>query len=67
MMVDRFERGGRAGDIEGDFSRVHFKCEIHILLLEHIENRRPTVGEVLKACLDLTGHDGRKGINQVPN
>ena len=60
VVIDRLECGGRTGNIKGDFSRMHFEREIDILLLEHIENRSPTVGKVFEARFNLTGHGGWK-------
>ena len=67
VMVNRFQRSRRTGNIKGDFRRMHFQREIHTLCFKHIENRRPTIGEVLETGLDLTGHDWRERVQQVPD
>ena len=58
----------RVGDeVVGDLGRVHLEPELDALRVEDVDDRRPALGEVLVAALDLGEVVRREGIEQVPD
>ena len=53
--------------IEGDFRGVHLEGELDPLGLEHIQDGRPPVGQVLEPGVDHLGRRGRERVEQVPD
>ena len=64
---DRVERLPRRGEVVGDLGRVHLEREAHALLVEHVDDRVPALGEVLVAALDVVPVVGRERVEHVPD
>ena len=56
-----------AGNVEGDFGRMHFEGELDAALLEFIEDRIPHAGEERVAVVDHLPGDRRERVEQVPD
>jgi hypothetical protein len=67
MPAHRLNRTLRRDDVVGDFRRMHFQCEVDILLREDIQNRLPARGEVGEALLHQIGRVGRERIQILPD
>ena len=55
------------GDVERDLRRMHFEREPHAAFAEHVENRIPTIGELLVAFVDHRIGHRRERIQVRPD
>src|SRR5262245_9963213 len=66
-MPDRFERSFGTVKVEGNFSRVNFQRETDAALGEDVENRIPTIGELLVTVVNHLLRHRRERVEQVPD
>ena len=66
-VADRVERLPRGDEVVGDLGRVHLEPEPDALGVEDVDDRRPALGEVLVAALDLGEVVRREGVEHVPD
>ena len=67
VILHRGQRPLRGVDVVGDLGRVNFERELHALGLEDVEDRRPAVGEVLVAGVDVGLAGGREEVELAPH
>jgi len=67
VIVQRLERPLSGVDVVGDLRRVAFQGEAHALAGEHVEDRLPAGGELLKAAINHGIGRGREEVEQVPD
>ena len=67
VVLHRLERALRGGDVERDFGGVHLKGEVHVLLVEGIEDGRETLREILKALVVESLARRRERVEAMPD
>ena len=65
--ADRLQRPARGDEVVGDLGRVDLEREAHALGVEDVDDRRPALGEVLVAALDVGEVVRRERIEHVPD
>ena len=66
-VADGLQRPLRGPVVVGDLAGVHLVREAHSFLIEHVQDRIPSVREVLVAALDHLGRDRREHGHCVPD
>src|SRR5438552_12892454 len=61
------DRALRRSDIERDLRRMHFQREVHILLVERVEDGPPALGEIIVTLLPILLIGGWKRVNGMPD
>jgi hypothetical protein len=67
MIFDRRQRAFGCGDIERDFRRMYFECEVDVFFFKHIENWQPAFGEIGVAFVEKFLICWRKRVKCVPD
>jgi hypothetical protein len=63
VALDRRDGALRAGDVERDLGRVHLEGEVHVELVEGLEDRAEALGEVGVAGIPILLRGGREGVD----
>ncbi len=64
---DRVQCLARGHEVVGDLGRMNLQPESHALRVEHVEDRPPTLGEVLVPALDRGEVVRREGVDEMPD
>ena len=67
VALHRLDRALRAGDVERDLGRMHLEAEVHVRLVECLEDGQPALCEIVEALLPVRLRRGRKGVDRVPH
>ena len=55
------------GDVEGDLGRVNFEAEVHVGLVEGVEDRAEALAEVGETGVPVGLRSRREGVDRVPD
>src|SRR5215831_17258879 len=64
---DRLERLPGGDEVVGDFGGVYLETEAHPLLVEHVDDRPPALGELFVPAFELGEVVRGEGVEQVPH